>query len=669
MLKKTRFLAASAVLFARSLGLQAQAVSDSGKVFTLGEVTVTSPKTDSLSGVTYRETEKFQRLTVATALNLMPGVAQSNVGPRNESMIYVRGFDLRQTPVFIDGIPVYVPYDGYVDLARFTTFNISRIIVEKGGASVLYGPNTMGGVINLVTAKPVGKLDVYGAAGWLTGGHEEYINIGSRLKKFYIQADASRYERDYYNLSGSFTPTKTQGAGRRGNSNNDDWRYGFKVGYTPNSSNELAIGFNHQEGTKGTPVYAGSDTLNSLYKSPRYWQWPAWNKQSLYFLSDSRLGSRSYLKSRLFYDQFINTLKSFDNATYTTQSRPYAFTSYYNDYTIGANLEYGQSLSAANIIKAAFHFKQDVHREHNAGEPVRRMADNTFSIGVTDHHDFNSNWAVEAGGSVNWRQSIEAQNYNSQTHVITPFPSANNSAVNAQAKLVYTPLSQRSLELSVGRMTRFATIKDRYSYKLGTALPNPGLHAEDALNLALQYRDISVKDWVFQGDLFYSRISNTIQNVNNVAYDSTTKQWLSQEQNKGRAAFYGFEAAITHQFAKVVHAGVNYSFIKRKNLDNPGLYFTDVPEHKATGWVEYELSRLAFLVNGEYDASRYSTSYGAQAPSFFLLNGNATIRVIDWIKVQGGVNNIFDRNYMLTEGYPEQGRNYYVKLLFNYVHL
>ena len=31
---------------------------------------------------------------------------------RNEKTLTVRGFDSRQVPLFIDGIPVYVPYDG-----------------------------------------------------------------------------------------------------------------------------------------------------------------------------------------------------------------------------------------------------------------------------------------------------------------------------------------------------------------------------------------------------------------------------------------------------------------------------------------------------------------------------------------------------------------------------
>ncbi|MEZ4908300.1 MAG: Plug domain-containing protein [Saprospiraceae bacterium] len=43
----------------------------------------------------------------------------SKSGSRNENTVYLRGFDIRSIPIFIDGIPVYIPYDGYVYFGRF----------------------------------------------------------------------------------------------------------------------------------------------------------------------------------------------------------------------------------------------------------------------------------------------------------------------------------------------------------------------------------------------------------------------------------------------------------------------------------------------------------------------------------------------------------------------
>lgn len=100
------------ILFAFKGFCQADTTSMSQRVFQLGEVVVSGSKTpDSTNTMSAVQIEKFNRVDVSNALNTLPGISLANVGPRNESVVYVRGFDLRQVPVFIDGIPVYVPYD------------------------------------------------------------------------------------------------------------------------------------------------------------------------------------------------------------------------------------------------------------------------------------------------------------------------------------------------------------------------------------------------------------------------------------------------------------------------------------------------------------------------------------------------------------------------------
>jgi hypothetical protein len=72
------------------------------------------------------EMERSNASTVADAVRNLPGVSLSR-NNRNEEMISLRGFDSRQVPIFVDGVPLYVPYDGYVDLGRFTTFDLAEI--------------------------------------------------------------------------------------------------------------------------------------------------------------------------------------------------------------------------------------------------------------------------------------------------------------------------------------------------------------------------------------------------------------------------------------------------------------------------------------------------------------------------------------------------------------
>jgi iron complex outermembrane receptor protein len=635
-------------------------------IFELGEVEVVSGRNKQINSVLdARQIRLFAKNEVSKALNLLPGVNLSAVGPRNEAMVYVRGFDLRQVPLLIDGIPVYIPYDGYVDLARFTTFDLAAVQVSKGYTSVLYGPNAMGGAINLISRKPEKEFEFNGASGWLSGGYRTNINLGSNLGKFYIQAGASKLNRDSFPLSHDFIPAKTEEGGSRNNSWNTDEKYNIKVAYTPNNRSEYALSYIYQHGKKGTPVYAGSDTLNSQFRSPRYWQWPYWDKQSLYFISNTMIDSSQYVKTRFYYDKFKNQLNSYDDATYTNISRPYAFKSFYNDYSVGGIVEYGKTFSAKDNLKATVQYKKDVHREHNEGEPIRTVSDGTLTAGLENELKLTSQLLLLTGFSFNNRTSLMAQEYNSTTKLVKDLPSNNNNAFNVQGGLQYQLDASNTLNVSVARKTRFATMKDRYSYRMGTAIPNPDLQAEYTVNYELGYAGHIRDKWDIQAALFYSKINNTILMVPNVKYDSTTKVWQSQLQNVGTAEYLGAEIGIAGQVLADLHAGVNYTFIKRNNLTNPALRFTDVPTHKLFGFVQYQLrQRLTLQANTEYNSKRYSTTYGTTTGGFMLLNASATVHVWRWFSVEGGVNNITDKNYALVEGYPEPGRNYFANIVY-----
>lgn len=656
------------LIFSVSFKTIAQFRDTGNHVFKLGEVSIRGYR-DTLSSTRLGSAtiNRYNRLDVSHALNLLPGITLSAVGQRNESAVNVHGFDLRQVPIYLDGMPLYVPYDGYVDLARYTTFNLSEIQVAKGYSSVLYGPNAEGGAINLITRKPVNPFEANAVAGWMTGGYRLNTNLGGKLNKFYYQFSASQLKQNYFPLAADFVHTKTEDGGRRDNSYRNDIGLSGKIGFTPTENQEYAFGYSYQHGAKGTPVYTGMDVLNSLYKNPRYWKWPNWDTQSLYFLSNNRLNGNNSIKTRWYYNQFKNEIDSYDNATYTTMSKPYAFKSIYNDYTLGASIIFENTSIKNNSFSIAGHYKQDVHREHNVGEPIRRDADNNYTVGAEDTYHLTSALKVNAGLSFMKRSSDGQEQYNSTTKDVFDLPSGSNSAWNAQGLAQYDVNGNNALTFSVARKTRFATIKDRYSYKLGTAIPNPDLKAEDALNYNLGYQGKVAGKLSIEAAGFYSKIHNSIQTVSNVFYDAATKTNLSQVQNVGKAEYYGAEAGLGYQLVSQLRIDANYTHIIRNNLSSPQVYFTDVPKDKVFASLEYSpLKRLYLLVSEEYNSKRYSTSYGTTAGSFYLTNVKAHVGLYKGFSLEGGVGNLFDRNYQLVEGFPEQGRNYFANLVYNY---
>lgn len=635
--------------------------------FTLGEVTIYGNKNSPIfNAVRSDQFQSFAKNDVAKALNLLPGISQSQIGPRNETMLYIRGFDLRSVPVLIDGIPVYVPYDGYVDLGRFLTFDLAEVQIAKGYTSVNYGPNAMGGAINLITRKPVKPFEVNGATGWQSGGYRSNFNIGSNLGKFYVQTGISKYKRNYIPISKDFVPVTNEDGGHRDNSYTDDEKISLKVAYKPSDKSEYALSYAYQHGSKGSPVYAGQDSRNSLFSKPRYWQWPKWDKQSLYFLSNTSIDTTQYIRSRFYYDQFINKLNSYDDATYTTISKPYAFTSLYNDFTIGGIVEYGKNFGRIDRLQASVQYKQDVHRENNVGEPRRTMSDGTFSVGVENQLDLTRQLMFLTGLSFNSRSSIKAQDYNSSSKEITDYPSNQNNAVNIQGALQYSVNTENLISLSVARKTRFATTKDRYSYRLGTAVPNPDLASEYAINYDLSYKGKFLNNRLsFIASVFRSDIHNTILLVPNVTQNASNEVWLSQLQNVGRTQNMGVELGADFHVVSGLLLGANYTYIKRKNLTDPSVYLTDVPKDKLFGYARYSWhDKISIQANGEYNSGRYSTVYGIATSPFAVFGSSATAHVWKWFSIEAGVNNLFDRNYALVEGYPEAGRNFFANLIY-----
>jgi iron complex outermembrane receptor protein len=647
-------------LFSSQLFAQTPTTETPDRTFELGEVRITGDSLkDTHQRISAQRIEKFNRVDVSNALNLLSGVSIANVGPRNESVVYVRGFDLRQVPVFIDGVPVYVPYDGYVDMGRFTTFDLAEINVSKGFASILYGANTMGGAINLVSRKPVEKFELSGRIGVFSGkGFRGNINAGSRIGKFYFQAGISELKQQTFPLSDDFKARRYQRTDNRENAYRDDFKVSLKAGFTPNATDEYVVGYVNQQGEKGNPPYVGDDAKITT----RFWQWPKWNKQSLYFISNTALGAKSKIKTRLYYDTFVNSLFSFDDTTYTKKTRPYAFESYYNDYTVGGNAEFESRALKNNIFKANVQYKRDIHRENDLGEPVQSYIDNTLSIGVENSYQVTSALAIIPGASFNSRQSEQAQEYNATTKELTNFADSKNSAVNAQLGVFWDIRAGHSLRASIARKTRFATIKDRYSYRMGQAIPNPDLHAEIAVNFDLSYTGKISDAFSVQASIFNSAINDIIQQVDNV------QPGRFQLQNAGKARFYGAELGFDYKSEKGLTLGANYTYIKRKNITNPTILFTNVPENKVFGFVDYSfLKRVNLLLSAEYNSDRYSTSYGTRAKAYTLVNTKASVNIYKFISIEGGINNIFDKNYSLVEGFPEAGRNFFVSLVVSHL--
>jgi len=101
----------------------------------------------------------FRRTSSLVAQPTTQGVSLRGIGPSGQS----------RTLVMLDGIPFNDPFGGWVYWTRVPLDSVDRIEMTDGPTSSLYGNYAMGGVINIITARPTrGLLDLktqYGTEG------------------------------------------------------------------------------------------------------------------------------------------------------------------------------------------------------------------------------------------------------------------------------------------------------------------------------------------------------------------------------------------------------------------------------------------------------------------------------------------------------------------------
>ncbi len=678
----TAGLLAPMAAFAQAAERDAASAESENDAFALGQIIVTGQRADgvAISGSTLGKEAiyTFNRNTLDEAVSLMPGVSASNSGgSRNERLIFVRGFDRFQVPLSIDGIRVYLPADNRLDYGRFLTPDIAEVQVAKGYASVLDGPGAMGGAVNLVTRTPSEPLEAEARGTLNLGNDAEYTGynvfalLGSRHDKWYAQASFARNFQDHWDMADGYTPASgsAEDGGERDFSRSEDWRLNAKIGFTPNATDEYSLSYTRQEGSKNAPLHVTDPTATQ-----RNWTWPYWNIDSIYFLSRTALGDRATLKTRFYRNGFDNLLSAFDDATQTTQTKGRAFNSYYADTAWGGSAQLDVTISSADRLSVAAHYRRDKHVEWQQGfpggetEPRQASIESTYSVAAENRLEISPSLALTAGASFDWRDIKQAEDYANGAFV--EYPLHNGSAFNAQGQLTWAPERDTSLHASVSSRARFPSLFERFSSRFGGAVSNPNLKAERATSYEIggshDFGAIRA-----EGAAFYSHLNDVIVSFPFIYTTCTpatppvcTDNAVTQSRNLGSGNYYGAELALTARLGTMLSLGGNYTYTHRdlKDPSNAAFEPTGVPTHKAFLWADWSpLADLHILPNADIASARWTVNTAGtlyyRTGSYALANLTVNYELTDGIEIGVGARNLFDAYYALTDGFPEPGRS------------
>ena len=131
---------------------------------TIADVSIIDRATLELAGQT----------SLREVLSQQPGVQTASSGSyRSTAGIFLRGSVTSQTLVLIDGVRVGSATSGGASLENIPLSRIERIEILRGAASALYGPDAVGGVIQIFTREASPGLQMDASVGVGTDGQQQ----------------------------------------------------------------------------------------------------------------------------------------------------------------------------------------------------------------------------------------------------------------------------------------------------------------------------------------------------------------------------------------------------------------------------------------------------------------------------------------------------------------
>ena len=609
-------------LLISAVSLQAQTGKDSTKVarsYAINEVVVTGTRSETdvrhlpmtVSVVGRPQLEASQQTSVLPVLNSqVPGFFSTSRGVMGygvatgaSGQMSLRGIGgpaqagLPTTGllVLIDGHPQYMGLMGHPIADAYQTMMAERVEVLRGPASVLYGSNAMGGVINIVTR----KMQEDGIRTNINIGAGSYGSIQTeatnRIRKgrFSSTVTASYNRTDGHRADMAFE--QYGGYAKLGYDFTDNWKVWGDVNVTRfNATNPGSVMKpyidNDQRITRGMTSFA----LENYYEKTS--------------------GALSF---------FYNWGDHWINDGYQPGGEPLQYRFNSNDQMLGVSWYQSVQLFQGNRLTVGadyFHFGGeawnqffDGHRETSANKSLNEVA------GYVDFRQDIAAWlTLDAGARVD---------YHSQT----------GTEFIPQVGLAFHLPENAEIKAMASKGFRNPTIREMYLFPP----QNPDLTPEKLWNYELSFSQRLMDNRLSYGlNVFYINGENLIIRLPNPNGSGMLNQ------NSGEIENWGAEANVGYQFNPVWSVMANYSWL---HMENPVLAS---PEHKLYGGVNFRKGRWSASTGIQYVKGLYTDLDAATKENFVLWDMQGSFKATNYLSFYVRGENLLAQRYEINAGYP-----------------
>lgn len=497
--------------------------------------------------------------------------------------------------VLIDGHPQYMGLMGHPIADAYQSMMAEKVEVVRGPASVLYGSNAMGGVINIVTRKQLED----GVNTDMQVGYGSYNTLQTEL------SNRVRKGRFSSVITGSYNRTD----GHRSDMEFEQYGGYAKLGYDLSNYWKVwgdvnVTHFNASNpGTIQTPLIDNDSRITRGMSS---------------FALENR-----YEKTSGALSFFYNWGRHKINDGYSAGKAPQK--SHFNskDKMMGVSWFQSASFFSGNRLTVGFDY------QHFGGESWNRVVATGERIpGVDKQVD-------EFAGYVDFRQdlyswlSVDAGvRVDHHSHVGTEWI--------PQGGLAFHLPKSAELKAMISKGYRNPTIRDMYMFPPA----NPDLKAERLMNYELSY-----SQRLLGGALSYG-LSLYYINGDNIIMSNGLMPPLNV--NSGEIENWGIETNMGYRINSHWSVNANYSWL---HMENPVLA---APEHKLYAGANFTSGRWSLATGIQYVKGLYTSVIkgNEKQDSFVLWNLRGSYRLCNYASVFVKGENLLAQQYEINLGYP-----------------
>lgn len=420
--------------------------------------------------------------SMADLLRGMP-LIQIRRNSRGEAQPALRGAEDRQVAVLVDGVPLTLGWDARTDLSVIPLTAARRVRLVRGLATVLHGPNVLGGAVEVDVARgsqrfaPPDPVSVQTAVEHT--GTRSLAVTGGRLMEgdggqWEVRAGTGYRESDGMPLPSGLGPEQRQRFLTRDGDlrlNSDLRRVdGFaSARYRADGGAWFSAAGSAYQVERGVPPEAHLD-------EPRLWRYP---HQSRFFLATSAgtgfhdtSWGRGDLEASVGLDLGRSEIDAFASEAYDEIVGGEDA----DDRTVTLRMTGDLAPGARTDLRAALTYADVFHRERIAPDPAAEYRQRLWSLGLEGERDLGRPLGLGptrlvAGLAVDGADTPLSADKPPLDRLWDWGGRVGVSSLAAGGRLL--------VHGSVSRRTRFPALRELYSGALGRFEPNPGLGPEE----------------------------------------------------------------------------------------------------------------------------------------------------------------------------------------------